>query len=246
MKAIFFSGGYDSTYLLSKLMKEENEIILYSIESKILGPKMNREKEARNKILNYLKAKYYKCNVEINIINIDFSDFNLVNTSGLNQEPIWMSLMMLAGKYDQDIELQLSYCSGDQDITHMEDFINVAKAVSHFRDNNITVSFPMKYMYKWGIIKDLLINDKFLFENATTCEDYNNKDFCGECAKCMELKEALLRIYIDTKVSDSDKSYIKEFIRTKFNMLINISPEEMIEKSLEIISSDENSNDIQS
>ena len=44
-KAILFSGGYDSTLLLNRLMKEEDEATIISIESNLLGDSKNKRKK---------------------------------------------------------------------------------------------------------------------------------------------------------------------------------------------------------
>ena len=42
MKAVLFSGGYDSTYLLSQLVKKEKEIMVICINSNILMDSKNK------------------------------------------------------------------------------------------------------------------------------------------------------------------------------------------------------------
>ena len=44
-KALLFSGGYDSTLLLNRLMKEEDEVAIISIESSLLGSNKNKREK---------------------------------------------------------------------------------------------------------------------------------------------------------------------------------------------------------
>ena len=92
-KAMLFSGGYDSTYLLNHLMKNEDEITILSIKSNTLSKgKVLREEKARKRILDYLKAKYYNCAVIETEVEVNFSH---VSSHGLGQPLMWLPFMYL-------------------------------------------------------------------------------------------------------------------------------------------------------
>ena len=68
MKGIYilFSGGYDSSYLTNRVLMDlkskndkESEVNLISLDATFLASKAEREKQAREKLLNYWKAKFY-------------------------------------------------------------------------------------------------------------------------------------------------------------------------------------------
>lgn len=217
MKAIFFSGGYDSTYLLNKLMKEEKSVLVFSIISNALPRgKVPREKLAREKILNYLKAKYYNCKVKYCEMIVDFTNFDIINMEGLSQPLVWIPQMMLGCPPNEDIDLELSYIAGDQALGHRENFINIAKNVSEFRSSNININFPLIYIEKYEILKFLLEEDKFLFENATSCENYQEEDFCGNCLSCQHLITAIIQLYSIS--CEDNKKYLKNFLNDKFKI----------------------------
>ena len=74
MKSVYilFSGGYDSSYLVNKVLQnikdnhQEEEVALNLISAKcsFSGDKSEREHNARNRLVEYWRSKYYD-----NIIN---------------------------------------------------------------------------------------------------------------------------------------------------------------------------------
>ena len=218
-KAMLFSGGYDSTYLLNELMKTEPELTIVTIKSNLLaGGKVKREELARKRILDYLKAKYYNCNIieAKGEINLDSDP----RSCGLAQPLMWLPFMYLM--VDGDCELNLSYICDDQATTHIEDFNKILSACKNFQsDTNIVVNFPLRYYYKRDIISRLVHEDKFLFENATSCENIRDEDFCGECVPCKCLRSTLIDLICDKEISDEDRSYYRDFLSDKFHTRIS-------------------------
>lgn len=222
MKAILFSGGYDSTYLLNKLIKEEREVMVICINSNILRDSKNkRESKAREKIINYLKAKYYNCNILVNKINVDFDVCNLYNR-GLSQPLIWLSFMQLLFAQDQEHELQLSYINGDDALNHVQEIKQIMELSSRFQSKSnrkINITFPLMYYNKDEILARLIKEDKFLFENATSCEGHEEN--CGICAPCIHFKSAMISVYINAKyfcLNDDDVYYCRDFINDRFKI----------------------------
>lgn len=219
-KAMLFSGGYDSTYLLNDLMKKEDELTIVSITSNLLvNEKVKREEKARERILNYLKAKYYNCTVtelkgEINLNNV-------APGYGLSQPLLWLPFMQLL--IDGGYELNFSYICDDQATTHIDDFKKILEITFNFRHDGekLNINFPLRYFYKRDIISRLVHEDKFLFENATSCEGWNNEeDFCGECIPCKCLRSTLIDLICDEEVSIEDKDYYRGFLADKFKTKI--------------------------
>ena len=219
-KAMLFSGGYDSTYLLNKLMKTEEELTIVCIKSNMLSPyKVSREEIARKRILDYLTAKYYNC--KVTILDAEININGGCNNYGLAQPLMWLPFMCVA--LTDDTELNLSYICDDQATIHMQDFQKIIEISSHFQNNkNITVDFPLRYLYKRDIISSLVREDKFLFENATSCEGWKEeKDFCGKCVPCKCLRSTLIDLICDDEVTEADKEYYKKFLKDKFDTTVS-------------------------
>lgn len=222
-KALLFSGGYDSTLLLNRLMKEEDEVAIISIESSLLGSNKNkREKEARTRIINYLSSKYYNCKLDKLYLNIELSKIGRTG-NGLAQPLLWLPAMQLL--VNDNYELNFSYICGDQATAHLDDFKNILKISYKFWHGNdqqpVEPKFPLLYYDKAMVINELYHEDKFLFENATSCENYDSEAFCGKCVPCSHLKNALIQLCCNDnkyEVSDDDKAYYKQFLLDKFNV----------------------------
>ena len=221
-KAMLFSGGFDSTYLLNYLMKHEDELTILSIKSNVLSKgKVIREENARKRILDYLKAKYYNCKLTELEVEVNF---NHTESSGLAQPLMWLPFMYLL--VSDEYELNLSYICDDQAIIHMADFKTILETASHFQTDKskVIVKFPLRYFYKRDIVMRLIHQDKFLFENATSCENIDDEDFCGECVPCKCLRSTLIDLICDNEVSDEDKDYCRKYLADKFNTKITCEP----------------------
>ena len=216
-KAMLFSGGYDSTYLLNDLMKNEDEITILSIKSNTLSKgKVLREEKARKRILDYLKAKYYNCAVIETEVEVNFSH---VSSHGLGQPLMWLPFMYLL--VSEEYEFNFSYICDDQAITHIDDFKKILETAGNFqKGTKIITKFPLRYFYKRDIISRLVHEDKFLFENATSCEGIDEEDFCGECVPCKCLRSTLIDLICDDAVSEEDKDYYRGFLADHFKTKI--------------------------
>lgn len=228
---MMFSGGYDSTYLLDKLMSENNEVTILTIEADFLMSKVDRENIARERILSYLKSKYYGCTLIAKKLKLSIRECN-IDSSGLSQVLFWLPSICMFTPPNEDTMINFSYIVGDQELSHKDDIREMIRISSHFRNKSLSGKFCMEYMHKHTVIEQLISKDKFLFENATTCEDaYADEDFCGKCVPCNNLKSALLHIIADSHTDDSIRSYCQDFLKLKFRIDISVSHHKNIELS---------------
>ena len=237
---ILFSGGYDSSYMVEKVLsningyenKEKYEVNLVSIEGTFSGKKTQREIEARNKLLNYWKAKYYNIKINHYIIKVDITKFSLntMKKPGLSQPLIWLPALLMSldfSLYD-NIMLIFTYICGDQALSFTENIKNIvyntidiacidhvnAFKIDDFGNNKnckdkLNICFPLRAVYKEDIIVQLIKTDPFIFDNCTTCENPEEKDFCNECTPCKVLKSVFLNIISDRSIEESVKDIIK-------------------------------------
>ena len=243
---ILFSGGYDSSCLVSKVLnKFENigydsvanntEINLVSIETNFSGSKTDREKEARKKLIDYWKRKY-SVKIKYNTLKIDISDFR-VNTSsiGLMQPLFWLpSLLTSLDLTDYDcIDILFSYILGDQSLSVKESIDNIINNAlnivvfdtvdTYFTDFNckgikakVSTAYPLSLLSKEEVILDLIRLDPYVFENCTTCENSGPVDFCGFCKPCFCLKQSLNNLLNYGGLSAEERSIIKKKL-SQFN-----------------------------
>lgn len=242
MKGIYilFSGGYDSSFLINCLLqeldsnKETNiEVNLISVDATFLGSKANREKEARNKLLNYWKAKYFAINIIYSELRIDINTFSVKSQlSGLVQPQFWLSSLLTAidlVRYDE-VDILFSYILGDQALYYRHEIEDICRKtieisfttkylpprLKHADMPKIDIRFPLAFIEKHELLSMLIYDDLFVFENSTSCEDYSSEeDLCGKCIPCKHLKQALNTIAnsdnIDEKVKSISNNYLNKF-----------------------------------
>ena len=132
---------------------------------------------------------------------------------------MWLPFMYLL--VSEEYEFNFSYICDDQAITHIDDFKKILETAGHFqKGTKIITKFPLRYFYKRDIISRLVHEDKFLFENATSCEGIDEEDFCGECVPCKCLRSTLIDLICDDEVSEEDKDYYRGFLADKFKTKI--------------------------
>ncbi len=230
MKTVLFSGGYDSTYLLWKTledMKCNEKLNVVSVEADFLGKKNDREREARNRIMTYLKAKYYDRNIVYNVVKIDATtNSKIEGGAGLCQPMFWIPTTILSSEIG-DNEILLSYITGDQALSYKENIVNIFNNYAELNGHNnkhFKVSFPLEVIYKEEIIKEMIDKEEFLFYNCTTCEDWSDKDdWCGKCGPCRNLKAALVNLLVDDNSSEKVKTISSAVLKVKFDTSISIS-----------------------
>lgn len=244
MKGIYilFSGGYDSTYLVHNVLenikkgkddynKDNIELNLISVVASFSPNKTDREKMARDRLLQYWKAKYFDIKIVDLELKIDVSKFSLnVYKTGLSQPHFWISSLMASIDYYkyEEINLLFSYICGDQALVYRHELETICNATYKMSISEsselpfyiinkpkLNVLFPLMIKYKEDILTKLILNDKFLFDNSTSCESADKKDLCGNCTPCRCLRTALANIINDKNtVSDVEqicKNKLKEF-----------------------------------
>lgn len=233
---ILFSGGFDSTYLISKILKEkiidkEIDIYLISVKSDFLGNKKIREEKSRKELLLYWKNKYNNYNIINQEISISIENLKISNpSSGLYQPLFWIPSLLSCIKFNyyNKISLLFSYILNDQalqfrknieniiysyiDMMYIEK-INLDYNINLIEDKkNFHIMFPLSLTNKEDIIKELIENHREEFLLCTTCEDpYYENDFCGVCTPCRNLLRSLNLLYYDDYINSDIKEFIREY-----------------------------------
>ena len=223
MKTILFSGGFDSTCILNRLTKENDEVHVVMIEPDFIRGKLNRERVSRREIINKIKEKY-NCRIITSTVSLGTDDCDHIDCTGLTQPLFWLPVAFMTSANNEDTEIYFGYNLGDQCTCHIKDIENMCKALSNFREGkNIIPYFPLKYKSKAEIIEELFLDDKSLLNLCTTCEHRSLNDWCGECECCKEFKLALLKIIMDKNHCSELHEWCREVLLTKFAMNIEVS-----------------------
>ena len=238
MKAVYilFSGGYDSSYLVNKVLQEiknnhqEEEVSLNLISAKcsFSGNKSEREHYARNRLVEYWRSKYYANIINYSELKIDTEDFRIKN-NGLLQPLFWLPSLLTnidTTSAFSDIYILFSYIQDDQALFYSSEIENIVRSILKFNTNkhsyghyepNVHIMFPLKYTRKPDIITRLIEDDEFVFDNSTSCEGYednswNKYNVCCECVHCKHLKESLLIIENYGTITDKVRQKCREML----------------------------------
>ena len=238
MKAVYilFSGGYDSSYLVNKVLQEiknnhqEEEVSLNLISAKcsFSGNKSEREHYARNRLVEYWRSKYYANVINYSELKIDTEDFRIKN-NGLLQPLFWLPSLLTnidTTSTFSDIYILFSYIEGDQALFYSSEIENIVRSILKFNTDdysyghyepNVHIMFPLKYTRKPDIITRLIEDDEFVFDNSTSCEGYednswNKYNVCCECVPCKHLKESLLIIENYGTITDKVRQKCREML----------------------------------
>jgi 7-cyano-7-deazaguanine synthase in queuosine biosynthesis len=194
---ILFSGGYDSTLLLCKAVNLYHDINLITVDPSFIIGKAARERQARDNIIDVIRAASDDCDIRVSNITIDISDSYYTDSSYLVQPLFWLPSIFVMTKRDKDAVVQIGYICGDQALTHINEFNKMADAVSKFKDKELHVVFPLAYSSKEAVLEELFTHHREVIDLCTTCESDEEADYCGECTTCKNIIKTLKSIAAD-------------------------------------------------
>lgn len=204
---MLWSGGLDSTYLLTKLLADGNEVTPLYVH--LISPKADREMAAVDKMWNILKTQYPR---QLNDVIIHQGPNITINYNPiLAQPPIWLfGAMMYQSHFD---EVHIAYVMGDCAISFLDEIQSVWQSFSWmFPHHFAKLQFPLTKIDKlqeWRHLNDDIRN------LITWCEGTQTADNCGECVPCRKMK------FYQLFPSDNSRCIEKQFSlldNTVFNM----------------------------
>ena len=239
-KIILFSGGFDSTLVLARLVKEaayNSTVCAVTIDHNLTGvQKLRREYESQLLILRELRKQYPKIKIEHEVIHVESNwiSGNSYNSSGLSQPILWLCNIIPLLK-DEDT-LYLGYNQNDQAILHEANINNLISAACQIQEGKVIhTHYPLKYFSKTEVLKTLIEEFPYLVDLCTSCEStrYEGEKLCGECIPCTHLKEALFNLTLN---NNEVGERAKEMLRAHFGITVSVayeSEEEAIEEYTE-------------
>jgi len=154
-KLVVWSGGMDSTFLLTDIADEfsssKSSVLAYSFDIDFLDVnKRVMERRARSNYLKRAKKKGY--NIENKEIKISFL-FD-VSSSGWAQGLFWFSFIVPF--IPDDCDVYFGYVQGDGIWMAVSSFHNAYESLSYVGDRQATkLHYPFAYKKKWEIIKGI-------------------------------------------------------------------------------------------
>jgi len=200
------SGGYDSTYLLIKNLKNENEVYPMYVFTSIDSIKQKIEYSVIQSLVKKLKNKYKNLH---DLTKIDITFYAIKNVFSVQPFTWIIALFKTIQKEQFSIrfdEAQIGYIKSDCAIRYLPAIRTMWKTLFAFSNisNNIPkLCFPLSKYSKKYIINKLKDYDKNILALCWTCEHpkitktnqikNNSVEFlveaCGYCTPCDNLKE---------------------------------------------------------
>lgn len=223
---VLFSGGFDSTLVLARLVKEAEEnstICAITIDHNLTGvQKLRREYESQLLILRELRKQFPKINIEHEVIKVESNwiSGDTYNSKGLAQPILWLCNTIPLLK-DKDT-IYLGYNQNNQAILHEENINNLLKAACKIQEDKIIYThYPLKYFSKTDVLRTLIEEFPYLVDLCTSCEAviYEGEKVCGECTPCTHLKETLFSISLNN-TETGEKA--KQMLKSMFGLTITV------------------------
>lgn len=186
---ILFSGGLDSTYLLSETLKNGSCDILY-IAAAQGENKIKAEQEACKKIIKWLeKNKPFKIR---NTYFVDITSLPVITNYSFSQPSSWIFGALSVCNENIHNEVQIAYVLGDQISCHLINIHDAWNALSIFsKHQKINLIFPLCFTTKNKIMKEMepkLYNLTWVCETPIKLKRYNTLKPCSKCASCINRK----------------------------------------------------------
>lgn len=224
-KIVAFSGGFDSTLALVHTLNESSphdEIRCISIYHEMTGlPKLNKEREARAKIIKFLREKYpdHSIKNEEMRISLDWKYDGKTN-KGLSQPIFWVC--NLAPLVEDGDELVLGYINGDQAMTEMHSIYQLWNSAMRIqKGKRVRIKLPLQYTTKSEVIKHLINYHEELVDMCFSCESLSTRDeACGYFEPCEHLKSALVQLVLT--YSDRVSTKARSMLKDRFNIEISV------------------------
>lgn len=240
VNVILFSGGLDSTLLLTSTVEAiENtcsmnggfrtkEILVISVEADFSFKKVDRERDAREKILAYLRSKHPSVKIRHNKLGISIRDFSIAPDPANTQILFWLYALVngIPVNKQNTTSILFSFIAEDQ-VTHtykeIEEVIRLSCSIGKLDSDIVKPKnfFPMKSVRKFEVVGEMMRNHRDLFEIVTYCENAGEQDFCGKCNPCKLMKSALL--YLAVNYSGEMSEYALYYLKYWFDVDVTIN-----------------------
>lgn len=228
-KIVLFSGGFDSTLVLARLVKEAEDgetIYAVTFDHNLTGTmKLRREYESQLLILRELRKQFPKIKIHHEVVHIESNwiSGDVSNNRGPAQSILWScNLIPLLEEKDT---IYFGYNQEDQDTLHLENIDAFISAACKIQEGKkIYTHYPLKYFRKTEVLGFLIEEFPNLVEFCTSCEAirYEGEKVCGECVPCTHLKEALLNLTLNNN-EVGEKA--KEMLKSRFGITVSVAYE---------------------
>lgn len=191
---VLFSGGMDSTYLVSYMLAEDGPVDILYVNGGQSGEKMRLELEARDRLIEFMNREYpNKIQRQYEIPQPVYLHDG--QSKKWNQPNAWMqgAYRVLDAKRHNCV--RVAYVDSDgayfgKHLQHIED--QWASMLKHgFTGDHVPLEFPILHMTKLNVLEEI---DKRLLPMVWVCELPRDGKACQNCSPC-KLANSTLREY---------------------------------------------------
>lgn len=181
---ILFSGGLDSTYMLHKALKENYKYIqLHYLTIENNHNKVQYEIKQAEQIVQKFKDLHPYVLISFHTR----ARFSLPANGNVHfpQIPVWITGLLYS--IDNNADVWIGYCMGDQAISHLEDIKKVWRSYSSLQESKSKLVFPLSKIPKEVMMRELpnnIFQLTYFCENPSESENENTFVDCGSCASC--------------------------------------------------------------
>jgi len=187
---ILFSGGLDSTYLVSQLLTSGPVDVLY-VNGGQCKEKMHLELEARDKLIEKMNS-YYPHKIQGQYELIDPVYLHDGQNKKWIQPNAWIQGAYRVLKKDRHDSVQVAYvCDDGANFGSMLPTLQEQWAATlklGYEGEHVPLKFPLLNMGKLNILEDI---DKRLLNDIWVCEMPKDSKACGCCNPCKLIKRVL-------------------------------------------------------
>lgn len=185
---LLFTGGLDSTYMLTGQLEQNEVDVFYCVSPNITPEKQIKEKEQRAKIIKWANQH---CRFKVrNDIIVETNNSHIAGFDKLAQPAMWLYAAL--GAYSEETSaIWIGYVNGD-DVCQFVDKLKTAwDNLSHIsRQHQVPLEFPLLQYRKEYLMKNM---PKELIDLTWSCEmpvrkSVRGKDKivkCGQCVPCI-------------------------------------------------------------
>lgn len=246
---VIWSGGFDSTYLIAKMLKDHRDVIAITIDHQMTGiNRLVEESQAVKNLTPLLEKLSEDCSVNISFHTLTVSNVtNMDNGSLISfdnaysdcyggqiicQPVFWLcnALPLLPN----GCEISLSYIAGDRSLSKLSYIENIIENAAKVMNKSFTVTTPLIYKRKADILFQLREIDEKFIDICYSCE-YVYRSRCGGCVPFINVRDALIDLTLKTESLYGNSRYWRGKLAEWFNIDVTVGSSSKLIKSASVV-----------
>lgn len=144
-KAVLWSGGLDSTYLIYKNLKEGHTVDAHYVDIENNDNKTKMELKAIDKLNKLFNKEFSNFNYKGTLLRVSVTGVACYDNLIFKQLPTWIYALQWIGYVDC---IEIGYVINDDAISYIEDIRKIYNSFSSIKDIIIPIEFPLTKVKK--------------------------------------------------------------------------------------------------